>query len=118
MAESRGLAASDVLAAVTTVSFDIAGLELYLPLLVGATVELVPREVAGDGTALAGLLDSSGATVFQATPATWRLLIDSGWRGNRFFRALCGGEAMPRRLANEILPSGSRAWALDVPSET
>jgi len=118
MAESPGLAASDVLAAVTTVSFDIAGLELYLPLLVGATVELVPSELAADGAALAGLLDSSGATVFQATPATWRLLIDSGWRGNRLLRALCGGEALPRKLANEILARVSRLWNMYGPTET
>ncbi len=113
-----GLSESDVIAAVTTVSFDIAGLELYLPLLVGARIELVTREVAGDGAALARLLDSAGITVMQATPATWRLLIDAGWRGSPRLKALCGGEALSRRLADEILERVAELWNLYGPTET
>ena len=103
MRVTPGMSESDVIAAVTTVSFDIAGLELYLPLLVGARIELVAREAASDGAALARLLDSAGITIMQATPATWRLLIDAGWRGRARLKALCGGEALSRKLADEIL---------------
>ena len=118
MRERPGLAANDVLAAVTTISFDIAGLELYLPLLVGARIELVSRAVATDGAALARLLDASGVTVLQATPATWRLLLEANWRGNKRLRALCGGEALPRKLADEILERVGELWNLYGPTET
>ncbi len=80
-----------MVAAVTTISFDIAALELYLPLTVGARIQLVSHDVAADGEALARLLSESGATVLQATPATWRLLIEAGWRASPGFRAFCGG---------------------------
>ena len=96
MRHEPGLVPTDILAAVTTVSFDIAALELYLPLSVGACIELVPRETALDGAALGAHLDASGATVMQATPVTWRQLVDAGWPGRLGFRALCGGEALPR----------------------
>ncbi len=119
MKREPGLTSTDVLAAVTTISFDIAGLELYLPLLVGARIELVAREVASDGNALAQLLTSCAATVLQATPATWRLLIESDWRASvSGFRALCGGEALPRDLANALLERVDTLWNLYGPTET
>jgi non-ribosomal peptide synthetase component F len=99
MQETPGLTAEDVLAAVTTVSFDIAALELYLPLMVGARIELVSRATAADGPALAQPLIASGASVLQATPATWRMLLEAGWSGRPGFRALSGGEPLPRDLA-------------------
>jgi amino acid adenylation domain-containing protein len=113
-----GLAAADTLAAVTTISFDIAGLELYLPLLVGARIELVPAAAAADGAALARVLAASGATVMQATPATWRMLLDAGWAGAPGLRALCGGEALPRDLADALLTRVSELWNLYGPTET
>jgi len=113
-----GLSASDILAAVTTVSFDIAGLELYLPLIVGARIELVSKQVATDGPELAQLLDRSGATLLQATPATWRMLIEAGWKGNGRCRALCGGEAVSRSLADDILDRVSELWNMYGPTET
>lgn len=118
MSATPGLSESDVLAAVTTVSFDIAALELYLPLRAGARIELVAREVASDGTALAHLLESAGVTVMQATPATWRLLIDAGWRGSARLKALCGGEALSRNLADQILDRAAELWNLYGPTET
>jgi nonribosomal peptide synthetase DhbF len=118
MRERPGLSSSDVLAAVTTVSFDIAGLELYLPLIVGARIELVSKQVATDGAALAGLLDGSGATFLQATPATWRMLIEAGWQGSKHCRALCGGEAVSRRLADDILERVAELWNMYGPTET
>jgi amino acid adenylation domain-containing protein len=118
MRERPGLSSSDVLAAVTTISFDIAALELYLPLMVGARIELVSRQDSGDGHALERLLGSSGATVLQATPATWRMLLEVEWPGGGTFRALCGGEALSRTLADDILERVGELWNMYGPTET
>ena len=118
MQRSPGLAASDVLAAVTTISFDIAALELYLPLLVGARIELIARETASDGAALARQLAASGATSLQATPSTWRLLLEAGWSGGQNFRALCGGEPLPPDLANALRRRVGALWNMYGPTET
>jgi amino acid adenylation domain-containing protein len=118
MRDRPGLAATDVLAAVTTISFDIAALELYLPLTVGARIELVSRQTASDGYALAKLLAASGATTLQATPATWRMLIEAEWFGAPGFRALSGGEPLPRQLADALLERVGELWNLYGPTET
>ncbi|HEX8202153.1 MAG TPA: amino acid adenylation domain-containing protein, partial [Isosphaeraceae bacterium] len=113
-----GVTARDALLAVTTLSFDIAGLELFLPLIVGARVELVPREVAADGARLAARVDEPGVTFLQATPATWRLLLEGGWAGKPALTMLCGGEALPRALADRLLDKGAALWNLYGPTET
>src|SRR4051812_33283761 len=95
MAREPGLDADDVLVAVTTLSFDIAGLELYLPLLVGAQVIIAQAHALSDPRALATLISESDATVMQATPTTWRMLLDSGWTAEEGLKALCGGEPLP-----------------------
>jgi len=118
MSEEPGLTREDVLLAVTTLSFDIAGLELYLPLLVGSRVILASREVASDARRLNSLLTESGATVMQATPATWRLLTESGWQRSDKLKMLCGGEALPRELANRLLETGGSLWNMYGPTET
>ncbi len=118
MRQTPGLTAGDVMAAVTTISFDIAALELYLPLLVGARIELVPRATAGNGRALAHLLATSGATVLQATPSTWRMLMEADWPGAPGFRVLAGGEPLPRDLADALLPRVAELWNLYGPTET
>ncbi len=118
MGEAPGLGETDLLAAITTVSFDIAALELYLPLTLGARILLVPAETATDGVALAGLLAESGATVLQGTPATWRLLLEAGWRAGPGFRAFCGGESLPRDLADRLLEDVGALWNLYGPTET
>jgi amino acid adenylation domain-containing protein len=118
MKERPGLSASDVLVAITTLSFDIAGLELFLPLTVGATVVVASREVASDGEMLAKLLEERGATVLQATPATWRMLLAVGWRPTRRLRALCGGEALPPDLAEELARGCGELWNMYGPTET
>ncbi|HKI03097.1 MAG TPA: amino acid adenylation domain-containing protein, partial [Thermoanaerobaculia bacterium] len=117
MARRPGIEAGDALVSVTTPSFDIFGLELYLPLIRGARVVLAGRETATDGAALRRLLARSGATVMQATPATWRLLLTAGWDGPSL-RVLCGGEALPRDLAERLLARGSSLWNLYGPTET
>jgi amino acid adenylation domain-containing protein len=118
MAREPGLAADDCLVAVTTLSFDIAVLELMLPLSVGARVAIADRDALADGAALRALIESSGATVMQATPSTWRLLLDAGWRGSATFKALCGGEAMPRDLAARLVEACGELWNLYGPTET
>ena len=118
MRERPGIASDDVLVAVTTPSFDIAALELFLPLTVGACVVVAPADDVRDGSRLARLLDESRATVVQATPATWRAMLDAGWAGRRTMRAFCGGEALPRDLARRLLPAVAELWNLYGPTET
>lgn len=118
MAQTPGLTAADVLVAVTTLSFDIAGLELWLPLTVGARVEIASREEAGDGRLLQARLAQSGATVLQATPATWRVLLDAGWQPSPGLRMFCGGEGLPRELADRLVANGATLWNLYGPTET
>jgi amino acid adenylation domain-containing protein len=118
MAREPGLTADEVLVAVTTLSFDIAVLELQLPLAVGATVVIAGRDEAMDGQALKGLLEQHRATVMQATPATWRLLLEAGWTGGRGFKALVGGEALPKDLAEQLNAGGAELWNMYGPTET
>src|SRR5207249_3953903 len=118
MAERPGITADDVLAAVTTVSFDIAALEIFLPLTVGARVEMVEHAVAADGALLAHRLAGAEVSIMQATPATWRLLMDAGWSPDGRFTALCGGEAMPPDLGRELAASGATVWNMYGPTET
>ena len=113
-----GLSKEDTLLAVTSVSFDIAGLELFLPLLVGARLLIASRDVARDGEQLTQLLSSGGATIMQATPTTWRLLVEVGWQGHKAFRILCGGEALPPELARQLLDKGAALWNMYGPTET
>ncbi len=116
MQRAPGLTAQDRLLAVTSLSFDIAGLELLLPLICGAEVVIASREITGNGELLLALLRASGATVMQATPASWQMLLDAGWQPDPGLRMLCGGEAFPRALANRL---GTGAlWNMYGPTET
>jgi len=108
----------DVLLAVTTLSFDIAGLELYLPLITGARVELVSREAATDGQLLRERIEQVNPTLLQATPATWRMLIDAGWTGSQGLTALIGGEPLPPGLVQPLLERTRALWNLYGPTET
>jgi amino acid adenylation domain-containing protein len=118
MREWLQLSECDRLLAVTTISFDIAGLEVWLPLLVGAQTVVASREEAADGNALRGLLDRHSITLLQATPVTWQLLFDSGWIGKPDLQAVCGGEAMPPEVAAQLVPVVERVWNLYGPTET
>ena len=118
MAREPGLTKNDVLLAVTTLGFDIAGLELFLPLITGARIELASRETAMEGAALAHKLTTSSATVMQATPATWRMLFDSEWKGDRRLKVLCGGEALDRDLAARLIATCGSVWNMYGPTET
>jgi amino acid adenylation domain-containing protein len=118
MRDRPGISEADHLVATTTLSFDIAGLEIYLPLIAGAQLVIAPESAQVDGTALARLLKDSGATMMQATPVTWRLLLDSGWEGSPRMKILCGGEGLSRPLANRLLEAGGELWNLYGPTET
>ena len=118
MRQQPGMTEQDTLLAVTTICFDIAALEIYLPLIVGASVVLVSREVTIDPVQLAERIERSQATIMQATPATWRLLLASGWSGNKQLKILCGGEALSRGLANQLLEKVGSVWNMYGPTET
>jgi amino acid adenylation domain-containing protein len=119
MACEPGLDPDDVLAAVTTLSFDIAGLELFLPLMVGARIVVVGRAVAAHGARLLETLAATRTTVMQATPTTWRLLLEAGWPvEQRLKTILCGGEPLTRKLADQLLARCDALWNLYGPTET
>ncbi|MEU5582777.1 amino acid adenylation domain-containing protein [Streptomyces huasconensis] len=118
MAEEPGLTDKDHLLALTTVCFDIAALELFLPLITGGRVEIVPAEVARDGVLLRKLLESSPATVVQATPATWKMLLAAGWTGAPELKVLCGGEALDQDTAELLLARAGQVWNMFGPTET
>ena len=118
MRESPGLAPHDVLLAVTSPSFDIAVLEMLLPLACGARVVIASPADVTDGRRIEALLDTHGVTVMQATPATWHLMLASGWRGRPVLRALCGGEAFPPALAAALLARCGEVWNMYGPTET
>ncbi|MEO1590647.1 MAG: amino acid adenylation domain-containing protein, partial [Cyanobacteria bacterium J06632_22] len=118
MAQSPGISATDTLLAVTTLAFDIAALELFLPLVSGAQLLLTPRATTLDGVALANLITAHSVNLMQATPATWRLLLESGWSGAAQLKILCGGEALPIDLAEQLLSCGRALWNLYGPTET
>ncbi|MBN3724640.1 non-ribosomal peptide synthetase [Burkholderia sp. Ac-20379] len=111
-----GMTPDDRLVAVTSLSFDIAGLELFLPLISGARVVIADRDTTRDGAALARLIRESGATILQSTPSTWRMLLDADWQGD--LTGLCGGEALPPDLAAALRDAGVRLWNMYGPTET
>ncbi|MCC6498806.1 MAG: amino acid adenylation domain-containing protein [Anaerolineales bacterium] len=118
MQKDLGINASDSLLAVTTLSFDIAVLELLLPLTVGAKVVIASSEVVADGALLAQSLNDSHITFMQATPASWRLLLEAGWTGKPDLKILCGGEALTNDLAEKLLQRGAQLWNVYGPTET
>jgi amino acid adenylation domain-containing protein len=118
MQSEPGLTHHDCMVAVTTISFDIHVLEIYLPLIVGAKLVLASHQIATDGLGLAELMTDHRATVMQATPATWRILLSTHWKGNPDLKAICGGEALPRELADSLLEKVGCLWNVYGPTET
>lgn len=118
MAKRPGFTENDRIAGVTTLSFDIAGLELYLPLITGGSLVIVDRVDSHNGSRLAGLLEEQQITVLQATPATFRLMLDAGWEGKPDLKVLCGGEAFPPELASKLVGRCSEVWNMYGPTET
>lgn len=118
MAREPGLGPQDRVLAITTTTFDISGLELFLPLTVGATVVLADRPTASDPRLLIPFIEKSRLTLMQATPATWRMVLDAGWKGQRNLTMLCGGEALSLALAQRLLEAGAVLWNVYGPTET
>jgi amino acid adenylation domain-containing protein len=118
MRTSPGCTERDTLLAVTTLSFDIAGLELYLPLIVGGRVALASQEEASDGRLLLDRMRQWRPTIMQATPTTWRMLIEAGWTGSDTLTVLCGGEALTLELARKLLQRAAAVWNMYGPTET
>ena len=118
MARRPGMSAEDRFLAVTTPAFDIATLELMMPLMVGGLLIVAEADDVYDDMALAELIRKHGATMMQATPATWRLMADADWQAPAGFRMLCGGEALEPALARRLLAAGGELWNLYGPTET
>ena len=118
MRREPGVTERDVLLAVTTLSFDISGLEMWLPLTVGARIVVASRTDVLDGQRLAELMETHGVSLLQATPATWRLLLEAGWPGRAGLKALCGGEALQRDLAISLVERVGELWNVYGPTET
>ncbi|WP_392534212.1 amino acid adenylation domain-containing protein [Nostoc sp. C117] len=118
MRQQPGITADDILVGVTTFNFDIAALEIFLPIIVGACLVVAKREVTLDGQRLLELLVNFGVTIMQATPVTWRLLLETGWQNSHQLKILCGGEVLPWELANELQVRSTSLWNLYGPTET
>jgi len=118
VADRLGVTAKDQLLAVTTLSFDIAALELFLPLITGGKVYLCPREIAADGRLLEKLVTTTRPSLMQATPATWQLLVEAGWQGNKDLKVISGGAALKQRLADQLLDRAVDVWNFYGPTET
>jgi amino acid adenylation domain-containing protein len=116
MSREPGFTSQDRILAVTTVSFDIAGLELFLPIYVGG--EVIVALAPGDLLTLLDDLSRVRPTVMQATPALWQMLIGGGWEGDAGMTALCGGETLPPTLAAAVLTRVKSLWNMYGPTET
>ncbi|UWX56080.1 amino acid adenylation domain-containing protein [Maribacter litopenaei] len=118
MLKEPGINENDRLLSVTTISFDIAGLEMFVPLLKGATLVLADEETAKDSRLLWDVLNNENITMMQATPTTWQMLLETGWNKRLPLKALCGGEALPLVLAKNLLEKVDELWNMYGPTET
>ena len=112
------MTADDKILAVTTISFDIAGLELYLPLICGAELTVSNSETSKDGRMLLDLVKDENITFMQATPYTWRMMLEAGWENYLPIKILCGGEALPKDMVNKLTWRSSALWNMYGPTET
>ncbi|PCK09264.1 MAG: non-ribosomal peptide synthetase, partial [Alteromonadaceae bacterium] len=119
MSHRPGIAEKDCLLALTSISFDIHGLELFLPLIVGAKLVVASKAATRDTILLLDLMVQHDITIMQATPSTWRMLTDTNWRQRSPLKVLCGGEALSLPLASSILKQPLvELWNMYGPTET
>jgi amino acid adenylation domain-containing protein len=118
MRQRPGITKDNILLSVTPISFDIAALELFLPLIVGATVVIASREMTSNPIQIGEAIKRYQVNMMQATPATWQLLIETGWKGEPGLKAFCGGEALTRKLADQLLNRVDNLWNMYGPTET
>ncbi|KFY51099.1 hypothetical protein V496_08929 [Pseudogymnoascus sp. VKM F-4515 (FW-2607)] len=109
----------DRLLAITTISFDMSVLELFLPILSGSTMIIANAGAVKDPRQIVSLMQAHQVTILQATPATWTMLLESGWKGKpRLSKIICGGEPLSRQLADRLLASADSVWNVHGPAET
>lgn len=118
MARRPGIGADDRVLAITTLSFDISVLELLLPLTVGAHVVIADPLRTSDVRQLIAQIEAEDITFMQATPTTWRMLLEAGWEGSSKLKVLCGGEEFPLDLADELVDRVGSVWNMYGPTET
>lgn len=118
MIHTPGISEDDILLAVTTLSFDISVLELFLPISVGATVVVADSMENNNGAAIINLIEKYNITFLQATPSLWNFLLASGWRGNKRLKGICGGESLSSNLVRQLLPKIGELWNFYGPTET
>jgi amino acid adenylation domain-containing protein len=118
VAEAPGFTARDRIVAVTTFSFDTSGIELFLPLIVGGQTFIAGHAEVRTGYELVARLKEQAASVLQATPSLWRMLLEAGFKAPKDFKIICTGEALPRDLADDLLATGEEVWNLYGPTET
>ncbi|WP_421797792.1 non-ribosomal peptide synthetase [Haliscomenobacter sp.] len=118
MRQKPGISAEDVLLSVTSITFDIAALELYLPLIAGARVVIASQEMVSNPRLIGEAIDQYQVSMMQATPATWQLLLETGWKGAPGLKALCGGDVLTRRMADQLLTRVGSLWNMYGPTET
>lgn len=116
--EMLNISAADRMLALTTFSFDISLLEIFLPLVCGGSVMIAKEDIKKDGQELAGYLADPRITLFQATPSGWSLLLSSGWQPRETLTMLCGGEMLPQDIAERLSKPGMTLWNLYGPTET
>jgi len=113
------ITSEDKLLGITTLSFDISGLEIYLPLINGASIAIVATEIAKDGRLLLDAIKSERPTIMQATPATWQMLLEAGWGEDCIIKTVCsGGETLSKELANKLNNRAKNVYNLYGPTET
>ncbi|EFQ97955.1 L-aminoadipate-semialdehyde dehydrogenase large subunit [Nannizzia gypsea CBS 118893] len=109
----------DILLAITTISFDMSALELLLPLVSGTAMVIADTTAVKNPRELLELMRRHRVTILQATPATWTMLLESGWKGDpRLSKIICGGEPLTRQLADRLLAAADSVWNVYGPSET
>lgn len=118
MAREPGMDKNDKLLAVTTCNFDISVLELFLPLMTGASVVIASQDQVREPVLLEQLIESASPTIMQATPSLWSMLIENGWLGNKKLKILCGGERLPIELGKKLLDRSGSLWNMYGPTET
>jgi amino acid adenylation domain-containing protein len=118
MSKSLKVTSQDILLAVTTISFDIAEMEIYLPLFTGAKLVIASEDTAMNVELLKNKIDETEVTLFQATPVTFRMLVLNGWKGKQDLKLVCGGEAFSKELAKDLLPRCKEVWNAYGPTET
>src|SRR5690606_37267785 len=116
LARVSSLGERDVRLSLTTLSFDVSVAELFLPLVSGAAVVVASRDTARDPQQIAAAIESSGARALGGTPATWRMMVDAGWRPSAEMEVHCAGEALPADLAAALVERGATLWYLYGPT--